>query len=138
MKILFKENITLVLPEKPSVIFTRLYNATLAKGYEAELKDEYKIVFNGNVKGNKFPISRKVTTPNNFLPLLKGRIEATPQGCILFLEYGLFFGAKLALITWSLGCLLGMFLCFLVNWKPVYGGLFLAAFVLHFLVAFGY
>lgn len=73
-----------------------------------------KILFTGYVFEDHFSIARKITRPNNYLPLVKGRIEATSSGCILFLTYTLFRSTKVYLIGWTLlSILTGIFAVYL-------------------------
>ncbi len=58
--------------------------------------------FNGMIGQEGFRISKVITRGNTFLPLIKGEIESTPRGSIIFLRYRLFPGAIFFLAFWSL------------------------------------
>jgi hypothetical protein len=66
---------------------------------EKSFDDQY---FNGRIQETRFLISRKIKSPENFLPLIKGRVEPTRNGSILFLEYSLFFSTRIFLGFWTL------------------------------------
>lgn len=61
--------------------------------------------FNGWIKNGRFRISKIIKIPQNFLPLISGRIEATSLGCILFVHYRLFDSTILFLSLWIGICL---------------------------------
>src|SRR5690554_5450068 len=46
--------------------------------------------FNGQVGQNRFQLSLVIKRADTFLPLIKGKMEPTRSGCILFLNYSLF------------------------------------------------
>lgn len=69
-------------------------------------KPEIDFLFNGWVKHQKFKLSRKVRSPENFLPIMKGRIEETSLGSLVFVQYSLFFSSNFFLIFWSVVTLL--------------------------------
>ncbi|MFD2201683.1 hypothetical protein [Shivajiella indica] len=58
--------------------------------------------FNGSFEEDSFSISLLIEKGDSFLPLIKGRFETTPQGCILFLKYSLFPSSVFFLGFWSL------------------------------------
>jgi len=57
-------------------------------------------LFNGKVGKNGFSISQVVNRPNNFLPLIKGKIEGGESGSLVHLEYSLFPSVKYFLVFW--------------------------------------
>jgi len=76
--------------------------------------------FNGQIFEDRFRISLFIDKADSFLPLIKGKIESTPSGSILFLEYSLFPGSVFFLGFWTaVSVLLGMVFGFLVG-KPVF------------------
>ncbi len=99
---------TYVLPYAAEEVLNRmrLYTRPIEKGFEYSRTDESRFLFNGIVSGNGFRISRRITRPENFLPLLVGKQEATSVGCLLFVSYRLFFSTTLFLVFWSVVCLL--------------------------------
>ncbi|MBZ0247168.1 MAG: hypothetical protein K8H85_14610 [Cyclobacteriaceae bacterium] len=58
--------------------------------------------FSGWVQENRFRISLKISKPNNYIPLVVGKIETTSPGCLVFVSYKLFPVTKMFLIFWSL------------------------------------
>ncbi|MEB2779482.1 hypothetical protein U3A58_03675 [Algoriphagus sp. C2-6-M1] len=60
------------------------------------------IIFNGLIGQNGFRISKVVNRADTFLPLILGKIETTPRGCILFINYRLFPGALFFIAFWSI------------------------------------
>lgn len=70
--------------------------------------------FNGVFGEDSFRISLMIRKADSFLPLVKGRVEETSHGSILFLDYSLFPGAVFFLAFWTIvSFLLG--LLFLVS-----------------------
>lgn len=57
--------------------------------------------FNGSVGNNGFRISLKVDKADSFLPLIKGHIEPTAKGSIIFLHYSFFPSTEFFLGFWS-------------------------------------
>ncbi|TAH18408.1 MAG: hypothetical protein EAZ08_11730 [Cytophagales bacterium] len=58
--------------------------------------------FNGTVGENSFLISRIISQPNAFLPLITGNIEGTRTGSsILFIRCEMFYTTKVLLVLWS-------------------------------------
>lgn len=85
--------------------------------FDTEKNDGH--LFNGNLEKDRFRISLMIKKADSFLPLIKGNIESTPSGSILFLEYSLFPGSVFFLGFWStVSILLGMVFGFLVD-KPL-------------------
>lgn len=60
-----------------------------------------KPLFNGKFSNGKFRLSRSVNYSQNYLPLVKGQVEDTSLGSIVFLKLRLFPAAKLYLIVFS-------------------------------------
>jgi hypothetical protein len=68
--------------------------------------EEEAFLFNGKLTANKFAISQIVGRPNNFLPLIKGKIEGGDKGSLVHLEFVLFPSVKYFLVFWILLMLL--------------------------------
>lgn len=64
--------------------------------------EEEAYLFNGKVGKNGFAISQIVNRPNNFLPLIKGKIEGGQSGSLVHLEFSLFPSVKYFLVFWLL------------------------------------
>lgn len=62
--------------------------------------EEEAYLFNGKVSKKGFAISQIVSRPNNFLPLIKGKIEGGQSGSLVHLEFGLFPSIKYFLVFW--------------------------------------
>ena len=93
--------------------------------YEERLQKGFQ--FNGKVEKESFRLSLVVDKPDSFLPLILGKIEATPKGCILFLQYRLFPSSAFFLGFWTVITLtLAVFFGF-VSQKPIYAGLSILA-----------
>lgn len=60
------------------------------------------IIFNGIVGRKGFRISKVVDRADTFLPLILGKVESTPRGSIIFINYRLFPGALFFLAFWSI------------------------------------
>ncbi|MGE0770707.1 MAG: hypothetical protein AB7K37_03265 [Cyclobacteriaceae bacterium] len=70
-------------------------------------------LFTGWVKSDHFRISLKIKRPNSFLPIAKGLIESTSEGCIVLVRYELFPSTKMFLTFWCMFALLvGMYVTF--------------------------
>ena len=77
-------------------------------------------LFNGTLEKDRFRISLMIKKADSFLPLIKGKLDSTPSGSILFLEYSLFPGSVFFLGFWTaVSVLLGLVFGFLVE-KPVF------------------
>lgn len=94
---------TLVLPLSAEEVFTKFSSVT--RNDLAAVQDT-SILFSGWVKADRFRVSVKINRPNNFLALIKGRIESTSSGSLVFLEYQLFPTTRLLVTFWLLFTLL--------------------------------
>lgn len=57
--------------------------------------------FNGKIDESRFRLSLVIRRADSFLPLIRGKIEPTKTGCILFLKYTLFPSSIFFLAFWS-------------------------------------
>lgn len=72
---------------------------------------EQNYPFRGAIQEAGFRISRKVTYPESFMPIIDGRIESTSKGCILFIDYNLLKGTRFfMLVALVFSLFLGVFL----------------------------
>lgn len=103
MTLLPLKNETLVLPIAAEDVEKKLWNTVfpVKAGEPMPDKMDELFLFNGWVKSRKFKISRRLKSPENFLPLMKGTIEETSLGSLLFIRYSLFFSSNVFLIFWS-------------------------------------
>lgn len=93
---------TLVLPFSAGEVLAKLQEVTREVAVAAEEKPDKKFLFNGKISPGGFSISRMIHSPDNSLPLINARIESTSTGCIVFLRFQLFFGARIFLVFWSM------------------------------------
>lgn len=103
---LYQETIVLPMDEQETAWRLEQVIRPLVKYVEYSEEAEESFLFNGWIKGNRFRISRRIRHPENFLPIMVGRIEGTSVGSILFIQYRLFFSAAMFLIFWTIICLL--------------------------------
>lgn len=57
--------------------------------------------FNGKIDADSFQISRVITQANTFLPVIKGKVEGTKTGSILFITCEMFYTTKILLFIWT-------------------------------------
>lgn len=97
------ERETIVSSLSAQEVAKRLQSVTQPSPRSESLFTPYQsgYTFNGTVGVDSFRLSRKITRPNNFLPFVSGTIEATSQGCLLFVRYRLFAATIIFLIFWS-------------------------------------
>jgi hypothetical protein len=88
------------LPEDLSEI---LGKATTEVDYlEFASSGDKGVYFNGKIDLDIFNLSLLVEKADSFLPLIKGRVERTPMGSILFLSYELFPSSMFFLFFWTI------------------------------------
>ncbi|WP_017731156.1 hypothetical protein [Nafulsella turpanensis] len=128
---------TIVLPYEAPETVRRLQRTIrpLEKGVEYAEENENKFLFNGWLKEGRFRISRKVSHPENFLPLMSGRIEGTSVGSILFVRYRMFSSVVMFLIFWSLICLLLSLFFLLVHQETLYALLSFGLGVINYVIS---
>ena len=112
---------TLVLPYDAAEVKGRLskvirpvknkYQQKTSEGIESP-----DFLFNGVFEDDQFTISRIIKQPENFLPLISGKIESTSVGCIVFLKYRMFFSTNMFLGFWSVVTFL-MTLLFVIGYN---------------------
>ena len=68
---------------------------------DARTQQDPKIRFNGMIGREGFRISKAIKRGDSFLPLMRGEVESTPRGCIIFVRYSLFPTTVLFLSFWS-------------------------------------
>jgi len=101
-------------------VYRRLWSVTEPTGdeeWEPDV-DEDQLLFNGHVDKNTFRLSRKVKRANNFLPLMRGRVESTSLGSIVFIRYRLFLWTLSFLIFWSI--LTTLFALYFLIYEKIY------------------
>ena len=100
--------------------------AAVTRGTRREGLPEIRPLFNGLVGEEGFRLSRVIEKGDNFLPLLLGKVEATPRGSILYVRYQLFSTTRFFLWFWT-GILLAFSLFFFsVSQQLLQGGVCLS------------
>jgi hypothetical protein len=83
-------------------VLSQLSKVTVEVNYlDRMTQQDQNFFFSGIVGQSGFRISKVVNRGDTFLPLLLGKVEETPRGCILFLRYKLFPGAFFFLSFWT-------------------------------------
>lgn len=93
---------TLVTILTPDEVYRRLAEATSGNLIVQNKVRARKVKFVGTVQPELFRISLKVSRPNSFLPLVRGRVEPTPSGCLIFMKSFLFPSTRIYLAFWLL------------------------------------
>lgn len=101
MKILPRQTETVISPLQPSEINRRLDGLTASPSLRSN-RNSKGMVFQGRVHNRNFILSRKISHPNNFIPLVNGRIESTSKGSIIFIKYTL-FRSSLLFLSFAIG-----------------------------------
>jgi len=92
---------TFVLVQSLDVVMDKISKATTSRML-LQNQEANRYVFTGWSKGERFRISLKITKPNNYIPLIVGKAEATSSGCLVFVTYKLFPVTSMFLVFWSL------------------------------------
>lgn len=111
---------TIVSPHHQSEVINQL--TLLTTPPVLSKKDETpSALFVGKILKDTFKISLRINSPDNFLPIIYGKVEQTSIGSIVFLKFKLFFSSLMFLIFWSSVCLLaGASLVFIAG-ETLYG-----------------
>ncbi len=120
MNLLPYDSETLVSALSKEEVLSHLNRVTREVNYldpRTQVKGE--VVFNGIVGQKGFRISKVVNRADTFLPLILGKVEATPRGSIIFINYRLFPGALFFLAFWTI--ILVAFTAFYTFLIPNYG-----------------
>lgn len=92
---------TLILPIAASQVEAAIRAVTMQQDLIYDDVEKAAYTFNGKVDINGFQISLILNYPDNYLPMVVGRLEPTSVGCILFLKYQLFFSSRAFLFFWT-------------------------------------
>ena len=124
---------TLVSPLSQQALLSRLAQVTRVQTTSSQVKGEalpqregQQVLFNGAIGAADFRLSQVLRKGDTFLPLLLGRVEATPRGSLLFIRYRLFSSAVFFLVFWTAVLLSFSVFYFFVEQQYLYGGLCLA------------
>jgi len=124
---------TIVLPFEAKEALSLIESVTGPVSRVISREDD--VLFNGTFYGDAFTISKKVNYPQNYLPLIKGRVEKTRLGSIIFLEYELFFSSRMFLGLWTvLAILIAAFLAIFPN-EYEYSAISLSAGTINYIVS---
>ena len=94
---------TIVSSLSKKEVLTQLNRVTREVNYlDQRTLAKEKVLFNGFIGRKGFRISKTVQRGDTFLPLILGRVQATPRGSIIFINYRLFPGAKFFLGFWTI------------------------------------
>lgn len=128
---------TIVLPYEASETTARLIKTIrpLEKEVEYSEENEMEFLFNGWLKSGRFRISRKIEHPENFLPLMSGRIEGTSVGSILFVRYRMFSSVIIFLVFWSVISLLMSLFFLLVHQETLYAIISFSLGIINYIIA---
>ena len=90
---------TLVLPLGAEEVFHRF--STVIRNDLASSHNKLTL-FSGWIKPDRFRVSLKINRPNSYAAVIKGKIEPTSSGCLIFMDYQLFPTTKLFITFWLL------------------------------------
>ncbi len=96
MNLIPRQTETVISPLTPAMISRRLDSLTASPSLRSNRFDKDKL-FQGKVGNYSFVVSRKISHPNNFIPLVNGTVESTSKGSIIFIKYTLFRSSLLFL-----------------------------------------
>jgi len=127
---------TLVSALSKKEVLAQLNKVTVEVNYlDRRSQQDQSAFFNGIVGQNGFRISKVVDRGDTFLPLLLGKVEETPRGCILFLQYKFFPGAIFFLSFWTVILLITASFYVLVVPNFLYAGIAVVLTAVNYLIA---
>jgi hypothetical protein len=111
-------NTVMVLPCSAELVIYQLKKHTI-KPSEHPINRHQPIgdkLFSGSINNNNFTISRILRTQNVFIPVVKGEIETSRKGSIIFLNFNMLKSPIILLVFWTILCiLLAVFFFFVQN-----------------------
>ncbi|MGB3183158.1 MAG: hypothetical protein WBB45_17325 [Cyclobacteriaceae bacterium] len=137
MRILPQFTEMLILPYSEKEVRRRLYGVVYPLSHHQPMaagKEDSDFIFNGQVKKERFSISRRVRHSNSFLPLVNGKVEETRSGSIVYLSFSLFPSTKAFLWFWLAVSVL-LTIVFLLRKDFLYSSLGLASGIFCYIVA---
>ena len=106
-------NLTLSLSKPPEDVLRILRANTSARPPSLWFPSDAVESFHGTITGNNFRIQRNIHYRNSFLPVIRGRVDATESGSEIRLEMSLHPVVKAFLAVWfafvGLDCLATLF-----------------------------
>lgn len=109
--------------------------AAVTRGTRTERLPEIRPLFNGRMEVDGFRLSRVIEKGDNFLPMLLGKVEDTPRGSIIFVQYQLFSTTRFFLWFWTLVLLAFSLFFFLVTNQFLQGGVCLSLLGINYALA---
>lgn len=93
---------TLVTVLDKTEIYYRLQNVTTGRMRLQNRIIDKNILLVGSVRPDGFNLALKVPRPTTFLPTVRGKVESTKSGSLVFLQFRLFTVTSVYLIFWLL------------------------------------
>lgn len=125
---------TYVLPYGAAEVFDRLEAIILDPDAEVPKAERQRYLFNGVLREDGFNISKRIGYVQNFLPLIKGRVEDTKKGSILFVKFRMFKTVLFMLGFWSLFLVIIGLVFIFQKGQVVYGSWAIAIFIGQYLI----
>ena len=116
-------------------VLSQLNKVTVEVNYLDRRSQNRNAFFNGIVGQNGFRISKVVDKGDTFLPLILGKIEETPRGSIIFLEYRLFPGGIFFLSFWTIILLATSAFYIFINPNYFYSSVAIGLTICNYLIA---
>lgn len=107
-----------------ATVVRRLRHVTLEDPPGSKPAPPDQVIFSGTVRDNGFLIYLRRNRPNSFQPRIRGKIEPTANGCLLFLDYQLPGVTRVYLVSWTAFVLFGGLVHGIVYhrvWSPLIG-----------------
>lgn len=120
----------LIFPFSQEYALRQLLNELALKPSDRDKK------FTGWIEGDKFRLSKKLSRPDNFSPVIKGTIESSSKGIIVVVKYRLMFSTKVFLVFWSV-LLLFLSIFFILQYNAIlYGVIAMAMGIINYLIVY--
>ncbi|PWJ38428.1 hypothetical protein [Sediminitomix flava] len=100
-----------------------------------QLTDSEDFYFQGVIDADGFSLQELANKQANYAPIIKGKIEDTRRGCLLFLDYKLLQSSRIMIGSWLFGLSFIFFLLFTAHQYSLYTVIILLLLPLHSLVA---
>lgn len=115
-------NKVVVLPCSASMVSFQLRKYTI-KPSEHPVNRHQQVgdkLFSGTITEEAFTLSKIIKSPNVFIPVVKGKIEATRTGSVVFLNFNMLKSPIMLLVFWTILCFLMAVFFFFVQDMPYY------------------
>ena len=134
MNLLPMQNETIVSSLKAREVIQQIQNVTAPPTRDKKELDT-NTQFIGFIDQMTFRLSMKLKVPENFSPIIYGRVDETSLGSIVYIRFRLFFSSQLFLVFWSSICLLAFLLFFFLFKEPLYASLALLVGILNYSIS---